>query len=231
MPAKPASLVSLTFDGSLICHLETVVPALADREMLATFYVEPAAMLDEYPRWRQVCETGHEIGNGTLLGSALPDGSLPAWTVDMVADDLAEAIELIEELFPTQGACSVALPVGPAVCAGSTDYLAEISHGHPVVRSGLRGLNRADVETARLKTIPVAGMTGPQLVETVRLAIQEKAWAVLQIDAVGVGDPGIDAQSLLDFLAFLDMSRDLVQVTKVIEGASLYPRRTSPVLR
>lgn len=230
MPAALSALISLSFDGTLLSHLETVVPALAAKGFKATFYAEPASLLDEYPRWREVSESGHEIGNGSLLGAALPDGSLPAWTVDMVADDLAEADELLCELFPSQEIFSVGLPVGPHVCADSSDYLAGVCHAYPVVRCGARGLNRADVNLRRLKVVPVDDMTGSQLVETARLAVQEKAWLVMQFNSVGVGDPGIDARSLHELLDFLAMSRDLAPVATVIEGAKLYPRRSAAVL-
>ena len=54
-----SGLVSLTYDGSLLCHLETVLPHLEESALKATFYAEPAMLLENLPGWALAVLDGH----------------------------------------------------------------------------------------------------------------------------------------------------------------------------
>ncbi len=215
------TIVSLTYDGTHISHIETVIPHLDSQSMKGTFYSDPAQMLDHYPLLKESSVGGHEIGNGALLNSALPDGSLPAWTCDMIADDVSEAGDLIDELFPGQEAHSLGLPSGRRVCSDSIDYLAVLTELYPVVRGGEPGLNHPnDSCLGNLRSVRAAGMDGGQMMESVRMAIKGQAWLVFSFDGVGSGDNAIDRSAHQELVAFLADNSDLVAILPVIRAAA-----------
>lgn len=219
-----AGLVSLTYDGSCRSHLEVVLPQLDRVGLKATFFAEPAGMLDEFPSWREAHGHGHEVGNGSLLAAALPDGSLPAWSAEMVYDDLAEAADLLEELFPGSGH-SVGLPWGRAVCGDGEEYLGVVSRSYPVVRTGERGMNAPGaVDPSRLRMVPMEGLCGEEMIEVARAAIQRGGWVVMAFDGVGSGARAVDAGAHRELVAFLKMSEDLLEVLPVWEAAQRFRR-------
>lgn len=209
--------LSLCYDGSDLSHLETAVPQLASAGFAATFYAEPLTLLEELPEWRRVAANGHEIGNGTLIGAALPDGSLPAWTLEMVEEELTEAKALIDEQFAGQRRHSCALPFGSMECAeGSVVSVAQ--RIYPVVRGGDRGVNR-HAATAILSSVSAEGLSGDELIQLVRILSAEPGFVVLVFGGVGTGDPGIDAGAHFALLQHLREMGDHVSVAPVCQHA------------
>lgn len=217
---KQKGIVSLTYDGTQLCHVETALPDLTDFKLTGTFYAEPSTLLDHYPAWRNAQARGHEIGNGSLLAASLPDGSLPAWTTDMILDDLSEANDLIEDLFAAQSACSVGLPIGSALCANSPDYTQFLQSTYSVIRTGKPGINPANITAAQqLKIIDPTDLNGSQLAQIARQAIQNPSWIVFAFDGIGSGSRSIDQKAHRQLLDFLKQNQDLVQILPVINAA------------
>lgn len=213
-------LISLTYDGTQLCHVETALPDLADYKLSATFYAEPATLLDHYPAWRTAQTKGHEIGNGSLIGAALPDGTLPAWTTAMILDDLAEANDLLADLFPDQAECSIGLPSGLAQCADSRNYLPALQFNYPTIRSGTAGINPISPSPSKnLKIIDPSNLSGSQLIQIARQAIQNPNWIVFAFDGIGVGKKSIDHKSHRTLLDFLVTNQDLLTTAPVIQIA------------
>ncbi|MDI9635641.1 polysaccharide deacetylase family protein [Kamptonema cortianum] len=216
-------VVSLTYDGSRMSHLEIVLPQLKEFGFKATFYAEPTSLLDDYPSWRAAHEQGHEIGNGTLLSSALEDGSLPAWTPQMLLDDLDEANDLLKELFPGQVKHSIGLPWGDGTCAGGVPYGPFLARAYEVVRSGNVGFNFSGATSVNaLSHIAAEDLSGRELIEIVKRGIYEDAWTVIALDGVGSGERSIDAAAHRELLEFLDSNKTLVKVIPVIDMALDY---------
>ncbi len=222
---KARGTVSLSYDGTQLCHVETALPDLIDFNLTGTFYAEPSTLLDHYPAWRNAQSKGHEIGNGSLLAAALPDGSLPAWTTEMILDDLSEANDLIEDLFANQSECSVGLPIGRAKCADSIDYTPTLRSTYSVIRTGLPGLNSANFGAAnQLKVVDPTDLNGSQLAQIARQAIQSPSWIVFAFDGIGSGSRSVDHKSHRQLLEFLNQNRDLVDVMPIINAASQFNR-------
>jgi hypothetical protein len=220
--------VSLTYDGTQLCHVETALPDLIDFNLKGTFYAEPSTLLDHYPAWRTAQLKGHEIGNGSLLAAALPDGSLPAWTTAMIVDDLSESSDLIEDLFANQPECSIGLPMGRAKCADSIDYIPALKSTYSVIRTGLTGLNPANWNTANhIKVIDPTDLNGSQLAQIARQAIQNPSWIVFAFDGIGSGSRSIDHKSHRQLLDFLNQNRDLLMIMPVINVAAEFKRTES----
>ena len=226
---KTLGIVSLTYDGTQLCHVETVLPDLNDFSLTGTFYAEPATLLDHYPAWRIAQTKGNEIGNGSLLAAALPDGSLPAWTTEMILDDLSEATDLLEDLFATQDVHSVGLPVGSSACANSNDYLSYLQGNYSVVRTGKLGMNPLSFRSAnQLKVVDPTDLTGSQLTEVVRQTIQNPSWLVFAFDGIGSGSRSIDHAAHRKLLEFLAQNSDIVHVLPVIQAAHILAKQDHP---
>ncbi len=213
-------IVSLTYDGGQLCHLETVAPQLNEVGFKATFYPDPVSMLSDLKAWRLQSIEGHEIGNGSLLSAALPDGSLPAFTPQMLLEDAEECETLLREVFPDQGPASLALPWGADRCADGQSYHWLLAQRFPVIRSGNHGVNRlGQAMSASLLSVPVVGMSGSEMIDLVRLALHGDSWLILCFSGVGVGDVSIDAKAHAQMLSFLEASRSMVDVLPVQKAA------------
>lgn len=215
-----ASYLSLSYDGTQLCHLETVVPHLQRYGLRGTFYAEPAMLLENLPDWQEVQAQGHEIGNGCLLASALPDGSLPAFTPAMISEDAEESDFLLDDLFPDQAGSSFGMPWGEDRCAGNLSYLPYLAKLFNVIRSGERGINPlSEISLQSLKCLPMEDLESQQMLELVRLASHQNCWAILAFDGVGCGDRAIDAFAHEDLCAYLAEQSDLIMTRPVIEIA------------
>jgi peptidoglycan/xylan/chitin deacetylase (PgdA/CDA1 family) len=194
--------VSLSYDGGDMSHLETVVPDLNDRGLKATFYLEPTHLLEQIVEWRSVAAVGHEIGNGCLLGACLPDGSLPAWTLEMILEELVASRELLADLLPGR-ISTAALPWGKAECSESDDYAVDVIEAMGPVRTGAVGFNDVQSPGHRLRMIPMVGLSGKQMVDVVRQAQDKEQWPILSFGGVGSGERSVDVSAhreLLDYL-------------------------------
>lgn len=211
-----SGFVSLTYDGSLLCHLETVLPHLEETGLKATFYAEPAMLLENLPGWALAVIDGHEVGNGALHGAVLEDGSLPGWTPAMVADDVTEAKALIDELFPEQHAHSFGFPWGRPLSDG-IDVSSTVQNVYPVVRSGEPGINDADQSSDYLLCVPCDGLSAAEMIDYAKAARQEGTWVVLSFEGVGVGERAVDASAHLELCEFLTSAN--IEVAPVVHAA------------
>lgn len=217
--------VCLTYDGSTWNHLEVVVPSLVASGFRGTFYAEPIHLLERIPDWRQVAAAGHEVGNGCLIGSALPDGSLPAWGHATVREEVAETRLLLQEALGDRPH-SFAMPLGADLCRDGA-YLAVVQSLYSVVRVGQTGFN-ADPASGVLMSLPMAGLSADQMREVVRGAIQTESAAVLVFGGVGTGRHAVDRRDHDDLLAFLAENADLIEVTTVTELVATEQARLRP---
>ena len=216
MPA----FLSLTYDGTQLCHLETVFGHLEKYGLRATFYAEPTTLLENLPDWQQVQAAGHEIGNGCLLASALPDGSLPAFTPAMIAEDAEEADFMLEELFPDQTSPSFGMPWGADLCSGNLSYLPYLAKLFNVIRSGERGINHLnDISLQALKILPMEDLESGQILDLTALIAQQDCWSILAFDGVGSGERAIDASAHEEMCAYLAQENPFSLISTVIDVA------------
>lgn len=198
----PAGIVSLSYDGSQLCHLETAFPQLEECGLKGTFYCEPALLLESLPEWAHVLACGHEIGNGALHGAVLDDGSLPGWSLQMVEDDVAEAKALIDDLFPEQKRHSFAFPWGAALSDG-LDVTPAVHGVYEVVRSGVHGVNKLPPNPKHVLCVHCDDYDAHEMVELAKQALESSTWVVFSFDGVGGGERAIDAYAHRDLCGFL----------------------------
>lgn len=208
-------VVSLSYDGSCISHLETALPQLDQAKLRGTFFADPPPLLDSYPAWRTAEARGHEIGNGSLISIALPDGRLPRLSTTAILEDLAECDDLLAELFPAQGFFPLGLPIGRAACADSEDYSTELLTAHPVIRTGRMGINRRTGGDGLLATVDASDLAGPQLCQLARQAAQGGEWLIFSFGGIGVGERSTDAAAHAELIEFLLDNNDLIEVLPI----------------
>lgn len=216
--------ISITYDGGDFSHRESVVPALDQRGLKGTFYVEPTDVLDHLNFWQDVSGAGHEIGNGSMLGACLPDGSLPMWTLEMICEELESSSDLLADLFHA-APHSIGLPLGKAVCSDHPSYAEVLAQRcGRAVRSGFNGLNPVYPQGHLLSVIPMVGLSGTQMIEVVRNALAKESWAILAFYGVGSGDRSVDLAAhdeLLDFLVLNSSSLKVEPVAQQMERVRL----------
>lgn len=194
--------VSLTYDGSLLSHLESAFPQLEECGLKGTFYCEPALLLENLPEWAHVLACGHEVGNGALHGAVLDDGSLPGWSLQMVEEDVAEARSLINDLFPEQERHSFAFPWGAGLSDGA-DVTPAVRSQYGVVRSGQHGLNKAPFDVQNILCVQCDDLDACDLVRTAQQALEPQTWVVFAFEGVGTGERAVDLYAHRDLLVFL----------------------------
>ncbi len=222
--------ISLTYDGSCLSHIETVIPQLNQAGLRGTFFADPPALLDHYIEWKAVHSRGHELGNGSLLASALPDGGLPGFSIAAILEDLAECDDLLAELFPNQTAFPLALPIGRAMCADSIDYAPLLLPAHPVIRTGKMGINRRSSTNGLLAMVDASDLAGAQLCQLARQAAQGGEWLIFAFGGVGVGERSTDAQAHAELINYLLENNDLIDVMPMGQAASQCSRSISPLI-
>ncbi len=222
-------VVSLTYDGGGICHVETVLPHLEANGLRGTFYVDPVGLLENLPEWGSAVSKGHEIGNGSLFAAVTTDGLLDGWTPGMVIDDVRAAKELIEDLFPEQTRHSLALPwqrPGTSVNGLFGSAVAIYS----MTKNGLDRTANPFGGFEDFSSYLCDGHSVNQIMNLVEQGLAEDRWAVLSFQGVGVGDPAIDACVHLEVCQRL-ASMSEVTVLPVIVAAAIVPLKRAGVPR
>lgn len=214
---SPARLVSLTFDGTTLGHLEVVAPILRNLGLTGTFYARAENLLCAVRDWQEVAAAGFEIGDGCLSAVARPDGFV-AMCREAIADELRESADLLDHLF--EGPHSFGFPWGTPTCEDG-EYRDVVTAAYPVARSGVEGHNtKTDTDFGYLRCIPCEGYSGSELVDLAENALAADEWILFAFDGIGEGEPSVDRN------AFLALAEHLAQTgapcATVIEGATLW---------
>ena len=172
------TIVSVCYDGSapglLVKHAKT----LDTVGLRATFFADPPSVLAGLATWRNVHAAGHEIGNGTLLASALPDGSLPAFSREVVLDEIREAQRMLAEVFGREARC-VALPHGADRCADGS-YWAQVGEIEEFVRIGVSGVNRLPVKKSNeLRSMLCDRLDSGAMIEKLVAEAGKSSWVLM----------------------------------------------------
>jgi peptidoglycan/xylan/chitin deacetylase (PgdA/CDA1 family) len=100
-PEGKKMALSLSFDDARFSQVEQGIPLLDQYGIKGTFYVSPEAMLERVEEWKQAVESGHDIGNHTLVhpcSGNFPwsrDKALEDYTLENMAEELDSASALI----------------------------------------------------------------------------------------------------------------------------------------
>lgn len=175
-PEGARAAISLTFDGGHPEHWELVAPILAEHEIRGTFFVTVPSVLEHPDEWRRVVAAGHEIGSHSHYGIT-NDGSLPAWTLEMVKDDLRMTDKGLVEILE----CPITsfARAGHRSEAADGDFRKILSNYFSGIRSFETGVNDAhEVDLYDVKRFLWSDLSGP-----VESCLPEEAqWSVATFD-------------------------------------------------
>lgn len=225
------AMVSLSYDGTQLCHAETVLPQLDALGLKGTFFADPLPLLDSLPVWRAAVSNQHEVGNGCLIGNI--DGfALDAWTSEMIEDDIEETDNMLRELFPGQTVYSFGYPWATGGAFGIGHLRKIVENHHSVCRSGEHGTNDAtSTDLAYVLCKPMDQTTGVEMIEIVRTAVRQGHWLILAFDGVGSGDPAVDASEHKILCQWLADNRELLEVLTVTAAADTVQNNTKTKMR
>jgi len=219
-PVGKRGAVSLSYDRSSPGSLDVILPGLGQNGLTATFYIEPADVMLDIRRWRDISAQGHEIGNGGLLAAAKPDGSLPHWLLEPISHCVDLAEECIAELFPEQGDHSMAYPRGTPRCADGLDYREVIVATGLVARSGIEGFNSPDsCDIYYLARTSGANLSAQDLINLTRTAQERNLWMILVFEEIGSGPGTTGVEAHYEYCSWLADLRDEIWVGSLISGA------------
>lgn len=206
----------LTYDDGLPQHLEHVVPALAQRDLLATFYLAVALpdVSDHLAAWRSVAAAGHELGNHTLYHPC--DSSKPGQEWVDPKNDLAtyRTSDIYREIRMTnvflealdgRTARTFAYTCGDRR-TGEGSFVAATAGLFPASRGVTSALNPADeTDLDNVNAYVVDGHTGADMIGWVEEATRTGSLLVILFHGVGGGHSLnttlADHAALLDYLA------------------------------
>ena len=103
-PEGKQMALSLSFDDARLSQVDKGIPLLNKYKITGTFYISPNAMLKRVEEWRAAIETGHDIGNHTLVhpcSGNFPwarDNALEDYTLEKMAQELDSASTLIHSV-------------------------------------------------------------------------------------------------------------------------------------
>jgi hypothetical protein len=221
------AFLSLTYDGGDISHLETVAKCVDSLGLPSTFYSPPESLLADPVSWRNLVNSGHEVGNFSLSEGANADGYLFGWTPQMVANDLEMSEQLYVDLFPKQVGRSFAYPcTKPSRRTLDSTTIQDMQHYamlRPIVRDFFRVARTSSEGSNSLKALDLTALkcfhtseqTHHEWVDLTEAAIENKEWIIFAFHGVGVGEDSVDAIEHARFCLWLAENRERLRIDTV----------------
>jgi peptidoglycan-N-acetylglucosamine deacetylase len=239
---EPRCIVSLTYDGALPCHFESVAPLLEEHDMRGTFYVPCSpSFFDHVESWREVAAQGHELGNHSVFLSG--SGREPAhvtydigrYTARRWTDEVRLANSILSLVDGRSSrsfghTCSRNL-VGPGP---SPVPVAKLAKGNFVAARGGAGpapVMLDDIDWFDLGVHAADGATFEELRDRIEeMSRDGGGWLILSMHSVGPRDHALhigedDHARLVEWLADRQETLWTAPVRAVAEALKRAPRR------
>jgi len=213
-PTEPATngparkgVMTLTYDGGQLCHLEHALPYLNALGLKATFFVDGADFVTHVNRWKEARAWGHEIANGCIVKAAYADGRMPAWNSQMIQDEIVETQGMFREVLGIEPT-SFAFPWGYPQCQGGADYRHVAQARFIYARSGLEGYNDPSILSLKyLRCVRCDGYDGNDLIRLAENGLARGSWVIMAFDGIGSGERAIDHSTHQTFLRWVHQNR------------------------
>ena len=250
-PGNYQGAISITFDDGMKSQLQFALPALNERGMRATFYLNPRGSDEDDSRpdsWQEALEPwvaaqkmGHEIGNHSVMhpcslnihAAWLEGKNLLEWDLARIETDILEAQRRIKSVFPAQQYTSYAYP-----CYESTVGKGEQRQSYvPVVarnfiaaraKGELRGELANDplyCDLYHLSSWPVERQPGAFMVGLVEQALAAGLWGIFTIHGIHESHLPIGDTDFIELVDHLARRKEAVWVAPVAEiGAYIHKK-------
>lgn len=209
-PGKRRAAISLSFDDSVLSHLQNAFPVLQRWGLRGTFYVLPGegSLFEEHlDGWRALSENGHELGNHTLSHPCSrrhdftpPERALEGWTLQQIEADIDAATQRLRELIPGLGSMSFAYPCGESfVGEGPTRRSYVPSVARRFVAARVVGNTDNDPRTCdlhRLHSWLVTGVSADDMIAMIQPTLEAGRWGIFCFHGIGGDHLSVDTEAL-----------------------------------
>jgi peptidoglycan-N-acetylglucosamine deacetylase len=240
-PKNKQGAISITFDDGMTSQLEIALPALNERGLQATFYLNPSGSEEDsghgqgwhenLEKWIPASRLGHEIGNHSLthpcslnINEAWLEGkNLLDWNLEKIESDVLEAKQRLTACFPEQKNTSYAYPcyestVGRGINRQSYVPLIAREFIAGRAKGELRGELANDpiyCDLHHLSSWPVERQPGAFMIGLVEQAIALGRWGIFTIHGIREGHLLIGDTDIIELLDHLIRRSDAVWVAPV----------------
>jgi peptidoglycan-N-acetylglucosamine deacetylase len=245
-PEHKQGAISLSFDDGMRSQFEIALPALNERSLQATFYLNPRgcdedadrtqSWQDYLKKWTPAFQAGHEIGNHSLSHPCslninepwLEGKNLLDWSLDQIQWDVLEAQRRIKTCFPEQKYTSYAYP-----CYESTigRGINRQSYVPLIAREFIAGRAKGELsgelandpqycDLHHLSSWPVERQPGAFMIGLVEKVIASGKWGIFTFHGICEGHLLVGDTDFIELLDHLVRRKDAVWVAPVASVAS-----------
>lgn len=196
---KPAAY-TVSFDDSRPSHYQLAGPALTERGMKGTFFINTRNIGDNWSGWIELATQGHELASHTYSHPKLTE-----LTEEQQRAELERAIDDIRGHIPgLKSVVSFAYPYGLY-----NDQIRHLVREYHMAARGGWGLNAATLSDEELTLVHGTGVYPPYdmavIAAAVDKAVREKAWIMVYFHSVSAsGDSTNEIIPLPRYLRHLD---------------------------
>jgi peptidoglycan/xylan/chitin deacetylase (PgdA/CDA1 family) len=187
-PEGKKMALSLTFDDARYSQVDKGIPLLNWYGISGTFYVSPGAMIERVEEWKEAVESGHEIGNHTLVhpcSGNFPwarDKALEDYTLEKMAKELDSASVLIHEVLGIWPA-SFAYSCGQTFVGRGVDTRSYVPLVAERFETGRNWMNEGPndplyCDLARLNGTELDGKSFQEALQLIEEAREQGAWLI-----------------------------------------------------
>lgn len=228
-PGNRRAAISLSFDDSVLSHLENAFPVLQRWGVRGTFYVLPGegGLFEKHlDRWRALHAAGHELGNHTLSHPCSrehrftpPKHALEGWTIERIEADIDGATRRLKELVPGLGPVSFAYPCGESFVGegpSRTSYVPSVARRFVVARGV--GNTDNDPRTCDLHMVHswlVTGVSADAMIALIQPTVEAGRWGIFCFHGIGGDHASVATEALEGLVRYLKEREDEIWVDTV----------------
>lgn len=235
-PSGCQAAVSLSFDDGMQSQLEIAVPLLNDRNLRATFYLNPRGTslesddwLERWSEWKVVAEQGHELGNHSLthpcsraFSDQLVERCLETMTLTDIEADILEAERRLQILIGVSKRTFAYPCYQDFVGCGPSrqSYVPIIAKYFVAARGGGEYPDNHPLtcDLHYLWSLKAEYLRSAELIGWTERAVQRGRWLIVTFHGVDEGHLPISRYAFQEFCDFLAKRPD-IWVAPVIEVA------------
>jgi len=188
-PAGKKLAISLTFDDARLSQADKGISLLDKYGVKATFYISPNSTMQRLEAWKKALQTGHEIGNHSLVHPCMGnfefarDKALEDYDLSYMKSELDSAGRFISETFGVT-ALSFAYPCGQTFIGSGVNTKSYVPLIAAMFESGRGWLGESPNDPwycnmSQLTGIELDGKSFEQILDLINAAASKGQWLLL----------------------------------------------------